>query len=179
MAGKSKIKQLPSAIRDQVNELIEAGATVDQIHGALTELGVSIGRSSVGRYVEHVNELGEKVRRSREVAEALVKRLGDAPENRTARLNIELLHTAIMDLFVAEAGGGQMDPENIMFLARSIQSLAGAQKSDADLILKLRREAEAAAALKAQEAIETVAKQRGMDAAAIAAMKRDFLGIRS
>ena len=44
--------------------------------------------------------LGEKLRRSRSVAEVLVRQLGDAPASRTMQLNVELLHTAILNLFM-------------------------------------------------------------------------------
>lgn len=153
----SSVRRLPKDLRDQIAQLREDGATIDEIKAALDEVGARVSRSALGRHVKGLDELAEKVRRSREVAEVLVRRIGDAPENRQVQANIELMHAAIMDLFLAGEdgdGGIQLDPKNAMFLAGAIKDLAGAAKADVDNTLRLRKEAEKAAAEKAMKAAE-------------------------
>lgn len=157
MARRSTIKRLPRELREQISDLRENGATIDEIKAALDDLGARVSRSALGRHVKGLDQLAERVRRSREIAEVLVRRIGDAPENRQTQANIELMHTAIQDLFMSGEdgeGGIQLDPENAMFLSRAIKDLAAAAKADVDNTLRLRKEAEKAAADKAMKAAE-------------------------
>lgn len=59
--------------------------------------------------MQGLDAIGEKIKRSRTVADALVRHLGNAPESQTARLNIELLHSAILDVFMKAAEGETID----------------------------------------------------------------------
>ncbi|HRQ82725.1 MAG TPA: DUF3486 family protein, partial [Azospirillaceae bacterium] len=131
----SKVDLLPAPLREAVVGLHQSGRyTLEQIASHLADLAagrrsmlppeldipVSIApesapsKSSLGRYVKGLDAIAEKLQRSRAVAEALVAKLGDEPESRTARLNIELMHGVVMDIVMAAedaaakaAGGGQ------------------------------------------------------------------------
>ncbi len=175
MARPSSIKKLPPEIRTMIADLREHGVTLDEILAKLRELGANVSRSALGRYTREIEEVGERLRRSREVADALVKRLGEAPESRQARLNIELMHSVILDLVIGAQEGGQvtLDPEQAMFLARSMKDLATAQKADAEFVLRIRQEA----AKEAAAAVDRVAKTRGLSAETVADLKEQFLGI--
>ncbi|NYZ12876.1 DUF3486 family protein [Azospirillum sp. RWY-5-1] len=176
MAGRpSKIDKLPDPLREGIAQLWHSGRYgLDEIlrhlrdlsEGRRTmlppELDVAVSvtaddlpsRSRLHAHLQGLDRVAEKVGRSRAVAEALVKRYGDEPESRTARLNIELAHSAVLDLFLAEGGGAgaggdgedggaapvTLDPEGVMFVARAIKDLASARKADAELALKLRQE---------------------------------------
>jgi hypothetical protein len=149
MPRPSKIDRLPPEIREQIGRLRESGRTIDEILAALKALGVAdVSRSGLGRHVQEIDALGEQLRTSRAVADALVTKLGDAPEGRQARLNIELLHAMIMKLFISGQSGemAQVDPETAMLISTALRNLASAAKSDADLTARLRKEAEAKAA---------------------------------
>lgn len=158
MARPSKIDRMDPQLRETIAQLRQSGRTIDEILDHLKALGVAdLSRSGLGRHVQELDQLGEQIRSSRAVAESLVQRFGDAPENRQARLNIELMHSLIMRLFAAtssggadggEGGGGRpaiLDPKEVMFLASALKNLTGAAKDDADLVAKLRKEAEARA----------------------------------
>lgn len=189
MAGRpSKVDRLPPGLREGIAQLWHSGRyTVDQILAHLRELaegrrsllppelasaaeaaGVAPAdlpsRSRLHAHLQGLDAVAEKLQRSRTVAEALVKRLGDEPESRTARLNIELMHSAILDLFLASGGspagssggssGGSeaapdaaeagaavtLDAQQAMFVARALKDLAAARKADAELTVKLRQE---------------------------------------
>ena len=51
MAGVSKIKRLPKSIRAKINDLLDEGASLDEIKLTLDDLGADISRSSLGRYM--------------------------------------------------------------------------------------------------------------------------------
>jgi predicted DNA-binding transcriptional regulator YafY len=159
-----------------IGTLRQNGATIDQILDKLRELDADVSRSALGRHVHHISILGERIRRSREVAQALVENLGDAPESRQARLNIETMHSIIMDMFAQTGDDGQpltLDPESALQLSRALQALASARKTDADAVLKIRQEATKQAAT----AAESVAKARGLSAETVQAIRANILGI--
>lgn len=174
MAGRpSKVDKLPEPLREGIAQLWHSGRYgLDEILRHLTDLSegrrsllppeldvaVSVtaddlpSRSRLHAHLQGLDRVAEKVGRSRAVAEALVKRYGDEPESRTARLNIELAHSAVLDLFLADGAGAggdgedgaatpvTLDPEGVMFVSRAIKDLASARKADAELALKLRQE---------------------------------------
>jgi biotin operon repressor len=177
----STIAKLPTEVRELIGRLREQGQTIDAILAKLNELDVEVSRSALGRHIKGLAEIGEEMRRSREIATALVARFGDEPDNRVARLNIELMHGLVMRAITAStegeegAPGGPVSfgPEDTMFLARSLQSLASAQKIDADRLLKVRVEV----AKDAVKAVKKVASERGMTADTVDAITRAVLGV--
>ena len=160
----SSIDRLDPEIKDMIGKLrIDRGWTIDEIRAQLEKL---LGeehlpsRSALGRHVKSLEEIGAQLRHSREIAQALVAQVGDAPEDRVADLNIELMHSMILRLVTAtnDEGDGQpvvLDPEQTMFMARSLQALAGARKMNVDTILKARDAATKEAAKKAGAAAKT------------------------
>lgn len=183
----SSITRMPQAVRDEIAELRELGFTIDEIIDALKKLhGVTPSRSALGRHIKGLDKIGEKVRRSRAVAEALVRELGDAPESRTARLNIELLHSAILDLFMKAADGEAIDkdgnaalagdPEGLMFFAKALDHLGRAKKS----AIEAENEAEKKGIEKgkrlAAKAVEGEAVRQGLSAETIKAIKASIFG---
>ena len=161
MPRQSTIKKLPPEIRDTIGQLLDAGHTLDEIVAHLSTLGVDVSRSALGRHKLTLDKVSERIRRSREIAEAMVRNFGDAPESKTARLNIELMHGIILDILsqlpdgVESADAGEdeggvplmlaFSPRDAMELAKGLDHLARASKQDADLLAKLKEEARAEA----------------------------------
>lgn len=186
MPRQSTIKRLPPEVRDRIGALLDQGRTLDEILKHLESLDVQVSRSALGRYKQHIDKVSERIRRSREVAEAIVRNQGDAPESKAARLNIELLHGVILDMINqlpdgTEQGDGEgaaqsvlltLSPRGAMEMAKALDHLSRASKSDADLIAKLREEARAEAA----QAVDKAAKKSGMSVEARAEIRRE-LGI--
>lgn len=175
----SSIDKLPTEVRELIGRLRDSGRTIDEIMEKLAELDVDVSRSALGRHVKGLAEVGEQLRRSREIATALVGRFGEDADNRVGRLNIELMHGIVMQMLTGspgetgEAGPVTFDPEETMFLARSLQSLASAQKIDTDRLLKVRVET----AKEAAKAVETVGKAKGLTKETMDAIKHAVLGI--
>lgn len=181
MRRPSSIDKLPPEIRDAIGKLRDDGATIDEIVAHLATLDVQVSRSAMGRHVEKLAQVGEKLRRSRAVAEGLVRQLGDAPESKTARLNVELAHSAILDLLTrAEDEAVAVDgPQSAMFLAKSLESLTRASRHDVAYLAEVEKRAEAKAQKAAVAAVEAVAKQRGLAADTLAAIKAGIFGVKA
>jgi hypothetical protein len=144
MPKRSKIEQQPADIRKEVDALVTNPALrLEDIVAALKKLNIDLSKSSVHRYQEKIEVVGERIRRSREVASALVERFGDAPEDKQLALNIQFVHSAIMDLMATTDEDGApitLSPKNAMELSKALNELARASKTDADRLLKLRKD---------------------------------------
>ncbi|HYH17587.1 MAG TPA: DUF3486 family protein [Azospirillum sp.] len=175
MAARSSIDRLPKEIREAIGQLRQDGATIDEILAHLRGMQVDVSRSAVGRHVQKIEKIGAQLRETREAAEALVRELGDEPDSKVARLNIELGHAMLMRLLAGKDGEPvQLDAQEANFAAGAIQKLTSARKTDADLVLKLQAEADK----KALATLEAVGKKKGLSADMVKAIKEDFLGIR-
>jgi len=192
MARPSTVDQLPEAVRAEIGRLRQNGRTIDDILAHLRQLdGIApVSRSALGRHLQGMAKLGERLKRSRQVAEALVKELGDAPESQAARINIELLHTAVLDLFTnaaegeegIDAGGTAAlngNPQGVMFLAKSLESLARASKTNVDFLAAAEKRAAEAAKREAVTAVETVARERGITTETLNAIKAGIFGVKA
>jgi hypothetical protein len=194
MPRKSTVDRLGPEVRDAIGRLLDEGATLDEILAHLENMSVEVSRSALGRYTQKLAAAGEKLRRSRAVAEALVRRFGDQPESKTARLNIELLHGAILDLFMveddqADADGddgrkkkqqaGLGDPMGAMLLAKALEHLTKASRHDVEFLEKAKKLAAEAAKKQAATAAEQMAREKGLSAATIDAIKASILGVKA
>ena len=170
---------MPRKVRDLIAELRQShGWTIDQILTALHDLAegrkldlpaslppdladppqISTAdiphRSNLAVHIQGLSRAADMLQRTRAVAEAMVRRLGDGPESRAAQLNVELLHSMITDLVLAarpadddappELAAG-IDAAQVHFLAKSLDHLTRAARTDAETTLRLRAEAAAAA----------------------------------
>ncbi len=171
----SSVDKLPPEIRDEIGRLRGDGYTIDEILAALRELDVvTISRSTLGRHVKGMERLGAKLRHSRNIAEALVRQLGDEPASRAAQLNIELLHTTITELFLAQNGEGEIDedgkaalngsPEGIMLLAKAMDHLTKSAKTDAEYAAKIEAKVEARMKREMSAHVNAVVKKQGLSA---------------
>ncbi len=171
MGSVSSVRRLDPQIREEVNRLLDQGMTLDCIIARLRAMGVeTVSRSALGRYKQRFEKIVEKVRRSREIADALVRNFGGETEDKAMRANIEMMHGIVSDMLMqigdedeeGPAGGVTLDPKDAMNLAKALDHLSRARKTDQDAILKVREEAARAATAKAAEAVRSVGKKAGM-----------------
>lgn len=173
MPRKSTVRRLPPELREQIGALLEQGRTLSEITAHLNQLGAEVSRSALGRYKQHLDKVGEKLRRSREVAEALIAKLGAAPESKALRLNVELMHGALMDLALkanedGEEDGGEgitLDPQGAMLLSKALDHLSRASKADAELIGKIKEQARKEAEAKLDQAVSAATGEAKRDTA--------------
>jgi arginine repressor len=177
----SSIDRLPEEVRTLIGRLRVQGRTIDEIMAHLGTMDVEISRSALGRHVKGLAALKERMEHSRNMAAALVDRFGDQTDNRLQRLNLELMHSVVMQTITATQEGDDgetspvtFSPEDAMFLARSLQSLASAAKTDGDRVILATREAKKEAA----QAVDRVAKRDGgLTRETVDTIKREILGI--
>jgi len=180
---------MPEEIRSEIGRLRMQGCTIDAIVAHLQTLyGKAPSRSALGRHIQGLDKLGEKMRRSRQVAEALVAELGDAPESTAARINIELMHNVILDLFMHSADGAEGvddggaaalagNPEGAMMLAKALDHLTRASKSNVQFIEAAEKRATERTKKAASAAVETVGRERGISADTLEAIKAGIFGV--
>lgn len=191
MARPSTVDRLPAEVRAEIGRLRQNGRTLDEILAHLRKLdGIApVSRSALGRHIQGMDKLGERIRRSRHVAEAMFKELGDAPESKAASLNIELAHTALLDLFMQGGDAdGEVDadgkaalagnPMGMMLVAKGIDHLASAAKKNADFAEKIEKAAEARAKRDAAATVERIGKESGISAATLDAIKAGIFGVK-
>ncbi len=101
-----------------------------------------------------------------------------------ARLNIELAHGLLMRLMLAthvdeetgEAAPIVLSPEDAMFVARAVQSLASASKTTEDRIEKRIEKARAEERNKAADNAATAARSKGLSKETVDAIRFAVLG---
>lgn len=178
MGKKGFASRLPQDLREELDrQIVDGKLSVDELWTWLRGRGVEVGRSSVHRHMQNVEEVAAEVRQAREAASAIVGQLGpEAAEGKVGQLLIEVVQNIAWKIArdtLLNPEGPSLDMEQLMFLTSAVQKLGAAQKTDTDRRLKIEQEALRKAAAKA----ETVAKQRGMSADTIEAIKHAVLGV--
>lgn len=183
----SKIDRLPEEVQTLIGKLRRNGRTIDEIMAKLGELDLDAlgireddlpSRAAVGRHVQELDALAEEMRRQKTIAEAMVERGLVIDQGQTAKLNIALAHGLLTRLMFTEAGTmATLDAEEAMFVARSIQSLSSASKTNTENELKIREEAAKEAKTASAKAAETVAREKGLSADTVSAIKASILGV--
>lgn len=192
MTARSKVSRLPPAIRDRIAELHHQGLTIDAILAELKQLDLPPGalpnRANLRTHINYLDLVAERVQHSRAIAEVLVSRLGDAPESRHARFNIELMHGIISDIALAqtkkeeeEANLVAFTPAEAHLLARTLELVTRAQRNDQEQTFKLRKEIAAEQNRRVEAAAADVAKvaqEEGLSAERIAMIQAKIAGLR-
>lgn len=186
----STIDVLPPEIQSEIGRLRLQGCTIDQIVAHLRAMhGVTtVSRTAMGRHLKGLEKVTEQIRRSREIAVALATQFGDAPGSQVAQVNIELLHSTLLNLQLKADEDGEIDagglaalagnPEGISLLARAIKDLAAASKTNADFIEKVEKRAEDKARKDAVARVEVISRERGIGSETLEAIKAGIFGVK-
>lgn len=184
MPRKSSIKTLPPEILAEVNRILAEGTTtLDEIVAHLGQLGHPRSRSALGRHKQQLDNVAEKLRRSRDMANALVREIGPgATEGKTGRLLVEILQNIAFDFLLKKADGDQADDDeelgsqDFFFLGKALKEMAQAQKIDVDRELKIRAEVIKEVVAKAIDAARTGAAKAGvtLGTEALAQIRREL-----
>lgn len=188
MPRQSTVRRLDPEIREKIGALLDQGHTLDEIKAALDELGASVSRSALGRYKKRLDKVGEKLRQTREVANALVAKFGSAPESKSLRLNVELVHGLLTELAVnaseeeegeeTKGKGITLSAQDAMWLSKALDHLARASKADADLITKIREQTRRELETEVASRIDEAAHAQGMTTEQARFWREKVLGVR-
>ncbi len=181
MPKSSTVSQLDETIRAKIAALKDKGHTLDEILAALEQLNVQVSRSALGRYTKNMDQVAERIRNSRALAEAVSREFGGKETSKVSMANIELMHSLLMKVMV-EGENGDVDvrlaPMEAMLMAKALDHLAKASKTDFDKQLLAAKEQERRAATEqAAEKAVAAAKKQGLSAQTINDIKASILGI--
>jgi hypothetical protein len=179
MAKPTKFDQLPQEILDTVASLRGKGKTLDQIQAKLEELNVDVARSTTARHLAKIDEIGERLRTSRVIAEALTNKFGEVSDDRMFALNAELMMPHIMRLLSpepAEDGTEQgPDEKGLMMISAALKNIAQAKANDSQRQIKERKLIQEEAARR----VEKVAKKAGLSPESLKLINDAVLGATS
>ena len=176
---KSKIDQLPRDIKDRLNELLRGGmsqkAILEEVNALCQARGEeSLSKAGVSRYASRMEQVGAKIRESREVAEVWVARLGSAPTTDIGKLLQEIVRTMAFDLTMSAIESDKpVEPKALNQLALAMTRLEQAAMASHKREKEIRQAFAEEAADKAEQALAN----QGMTASTIDTIKKEILGI--
>ncbi|WP_320837394.1 DUF3486 family protein [Zhongshania sp.] len=182
----SSIEQLPADILQKLQALLrdprvnQLDAT-RRINGILAEQGHDerVSKSSVNRYAVRMNEVGERMRQSRQVSEMWIAKLGTEPEGKMGRLLNEMLRTLAFEL-TEKVMASELSEETLPGVIEQIKNLSlTSMRLEKSLSESIKTEKEIRKAFAEEVAAETevVAKNAGLSAEAVQTIKNKILGI--
>ncbi|MFL0917666.1 DUF3486 family protein [Vibrio parahaemolyticus] len=169
---KSKVELLPEEIRNTLNVFIRSGNMtqkdiLEAVNQMIDEAGLGddakLSRTGFNRYAKRMEEMGQRLRQSREIAEVWVSKLGDAPTSDVGKLLQEFVRTMAFDtsMKMMEASEGEdgevISPKALGQLALVVQRIETAAMSS------MKREKEIRAAYAAEAADAVSDELRGVD----------------
>ena len=164
MTRTSKIRRLPPELREQLHSMLDAGVPLEDITAHLKSMGADVSRSGLGRYKQQVDKVAARLRESRQMAEAIMDRMGaDAATGKGGAALIQMLTTLTTDYMVRriDAPDAEMDVDALRALSRAIKDRAQAARATQDYDIKLREAARAEAEAKVLKAVDAVTSETG------------------
>lgn len=187
MARPSTIEQLPPDILEQLQALLRDPRvsqmdTTARINAILEERGEKpVSKSAVNRYSQRMEEVGDRLRQSRAVAEMWIAKLGAQPQGQVGHLVNELLRTLAFDLTLTMQQG-EIDIDSAPEVAKMLKDMAIAMEKlekAASENVKREQEIKQQARQEAAEVAAKVAKQGGLSADSVQELRRAILGVKS
>tara|TARA_B100000700_G_scaffold243999_1_gene272053 strand:- start:1895 stop:2473 length:579 start_codon:yes stop_codon:yes gene_type:complete len=191
MARTSTIERLPDDVREQLQALLrdprvtQLDAT-DKINQILEAEGHDdrLSKSAVNRYAVRMNEVGERLRQSREVAQMWIGKLGAQPQGEMGNLINEMIRSLSFDvsLMLSE---GELTADSLPGMIEMLKDLslttARLEKASSENVKReaeIRKQERERAAEEAAAVVEDTAKAQGMDDDQVQFWREKVLGIR-
>jgi len=183
------VERLPDDVREKLQELLrdprvtQLDATA-QINDILSAEGHEerLSKSAVNRYAVRMNQVGEKLRQSREVAEMWIAKLGAQPQGQLGNLVNEMLRSMAFDLALKLQEGELTEEsmpaviEMVKELSLSVTRLEKASSENVKREAEIRRQERERAAEEAAASAETAARAQGLSSEGVAALREAILG---
>ncbi len=124
---KSKVNLLPEDIRQALNVFIRSGDMTQkdiraEINKMIDEAGLpedaKLSRTGFNRYAKRMEEMGQKIKEAREVAEVWAAKLGEAPTSELGKLLQDAVRTLSFETSMSMLESGKVtDPKALNQLA--------------------------------------------------------------
>ncbi|EMF7446561.1 DUF3486 family protein [Vibrio parahaemolyticus] len=184
---KSKIELLPEDIRAQLNVLIRSGDMTqkdirDAVNQMIEEAGLpadaKLSRTGFNRYAKRMEDMGQRLRQSREVAEVWITKLGEAPTSDVGKLLQEFVRTMAFETSMrlmedADEKQEVIPPKALNQLALVVQRIEQAAMTSH----KVEKEIRKAFAEEAAEQAEQIVREAGITDETVQSVKNKILGI--
>jgi hypothetical protein len=164
-----RVTQLDATAR--INEILEAEGHPDRV-----------SKSAVNRYAVRMEEVGARLRQSREVAQMYISHVGAAPQGETGLLINEMLRSMAFELSLKLQDVDLKDPETMSATFDQIKSLAlTMQRLEQSATINVKRESEIRknerekALQDAANKVGETARAEGVSAETIKRIRRDVL----
>ena len=144
MGRTGKVRRLPPELREQLHAMLDAGHTLDEITAHLKSLGADVSRSGLGRYKQQVDKVAQRLRESRNMADAIMDRMGaQAATGKSGAALIEMLTTLTSDYLLRRLDDpdAEVEVDELRALSRAIKERAQAARATQDYDVKLREAA--------------------------------------
>lgn len=177
MGQRSKITQLPPAVRDWLDRALAEKnfSGYEQLEQELARRGYSIGKSSIHRYGANLERKLSAIKASTEAARMIAASAPDDADQRSAAV-ISLIQTEVFDVLVALQDLADADPMKraklLSTVARNVATLSRASVNQKKHELEIRGKTQAAA-----DRVARLAKKGGLSGATVDSIKREILGI--
>lgn len=186
MASRSSIERLPKDILDALHELLRDPKVTQldaaQRINALLEQsgnGERVSKSSVNRYSQRMDQIGDKMRQSRQIAEMWIGKLGNEPQGQVGKLLNEFTRTmAFETALTLSEGEDPVPPKMLKELALSIKHLEEASTVNEKREREIEERAREAMLEEQRKALEAMPNKGGVTAETKSAI-REALGIKS
>lgn len=163
--ARSSIEKLDPEVRERLEDWLrefrdgrlQLDDVMTRLDAQFADQGVELpSRSAVHRHSQKVQALAERVQRSKDFADQLVAQVGpDLADGKGLQVLLHGFQSLAFDMMANLEPEQTLDPENLMFFSRAIQSMVSARKTDADLHLKIKAELNKEAAHKLEKAVTT------------------------
>lgn len=187
MPRPSTVEQLPPDILEQLHALLrdprisQLDATA-RINAVLADEGHDerVSKSAVNRYKLRMDEVGERIRESRQVAEMWVGKIGAAPQGQIGNLVNETLRTLSFELSHKLISGTLDDesmPGTIKMLKELSLSVMRLERASSENV-KREQEIRDQERERAANRVEEVARAQGLDESQARFWREKFLGVK-
>jgi hypothetical protein len=185
----STIDLLPEEIKSQLQQLLQDPRVTQlqvtaEINALLEAEGHPdrVSKSAVNRYAVKMEEVGSKLRQSRDVAEMFIGKVGAAPQGQMGLLINEILRTLAFDISLKIQDADLKDPETLASTISQVKALALATQrleQSATINVKRATEIRQQALADAVKVIDEVAtgKKGGLSDDAANEIRKKILGI--
>lgn len=176
MGRKSTLRRLPPEIQTEINRILSEGRlTLDELLEHLRGIGVEgVSRSALGRQKQKIDKMAARLRQTREMTEALIREAGpSAAEGEQGRLLVRSLRGLMLN-YLAQVEEDDTDPKSFMAIARSLKDMAQANRLDQEYETKVRERIQK----ETVKAMEESAKEAGLSAETVEAIKSRILGVK-
>ncbi|MHB8808955.1 MAG: DUF3486 family protein [Desulfobulbaceae bacterium] len=164
MGQPSSVGRLPEDILDKFQALLrdprvtqlEATARINEILAAEGH-PERLSKSAVNRYAIKMEEVGAKIKQSREMADMWIGKFGAAPQGQVGLLITETLRTLAYELTMKLQDAAIEDPETMAATISQLKALSLAvQRLEASTTLNVKRESEIKKQERERLAAETI-----------------------